>query len=87
MKVIQTQTEIGADRELRLKVPDDIPAGTVNVLIVLEPAERPIDLEARRKAVHAATGILRDRLPPVDDFLAERRDDQRRRDEALGFDR
>lgn len=87
MKVIQTRAEIGDDRVLRLALPEDAPTGAVEVLVVLEPAARPVDLEARRKAAEAGLGALAGRGLSVDDFLAERHEDQRRRDKALGFER
>jgi hypothetical protein len=87
MKVIQTHAEIGDDRVLRLKLPDDIPAGAVEVLVVLEPVTKPVDLEARRKAAEAGLGALAGHRLSTEDFLRERHEDQLRRDKALGFDR
>jgi hypothetical protein len=85
VNVIQTRAEIGEDRVLRLTLPADTPIGDVDVLVVLEPASKPVDLEARRKAAEAGAGILRDLIPSTDDFLAERHEDDRRRDKALGL--
>lgn len=85
MKVIQTTAEIGADRTLHVPLPADVPEGTIEVLVVLGQPQTPMDPEARRAAIRAATGSLRDVLPPTEEFLAERREDDRRRDAALGL--
>ncbi len=41
MKVIQTVAEVGEDRTLHLRLPEDTPVGLVEVLVVLEPRRRP----------------------------------------------
>lgn len=85
MNVIQTRAEIGEDRVLRLTLPADAPTGAVDVLVVLEPARKPVDLEARRKAAEDGMGALAWTGLSSDDFLEERRADDRRRDKALGL--
>lgn len=84
MKVIQTHADIGDDRMLHVKLPPDAPTGPVQVLVVLErDGRRPSD-EERRAAAHAGRGLLKGRGISVEAFLAERREDEIRRDKALG---
>jgi hypothetical protein len=40
LKIIQTRAEIGEDRVLQVKLPDDAPTGAVDVLVVVDVAER-----------------------------------------------
>lgn len=116
MKVIQTQAEIGEDRVLQVKLPDDTPIGAVDVLVVVDQADpqgetvsrgvstpTTSDFEAlrdafarfsaprprptrkqRRAAALAGLGMLKD-LPPIDEYLEERRADEARREKALGL--
>ena len=84
MKVIQTHVEIGDDRMLHVRLPQDAPTGALEVLVVWEPTPT-VDLEARRKAAKAGLGSLAGLGMSTDDFLAERQEDDRRRDAALGL--
>ncbi|MBI2939360.1 MAG: hypothetical protein HYY04_02895 [Chloroflexi bacterium] len=84
MKVIQAHAEIGEDRILQIRLPEDSPTGPVEVLLVLEPRPEHGDAARRRAAADAGFGLLRGIGPSVDEFLAERREVERRRDEALG---
>jgi hypothetical protein len=83
MKVIQTTAEIGADRTLHVPLPADVPEGTIEVLVVLGQPQKPMDEEARRAAAVAGLGALKDSGLSIDEFLAERREEERRREDAL----
>ena len=85
MKVIQTRAEVGDDRMLHVRLPEDIPTGELEVLLVLETVSRPRSSEERRAAAEAGRGALRGLGGSVDEFLAERRADDARRDKALGL--
>ncbi len=85
MKVIRTKTRIGKDRILRITLPDDAPTGEVNVTVTLEPTRREMTPEERRAAADAGAGALRGVGGAVEEFLAERREDDQRRDKALGL--
>ena len=84
MKFVHTYADIGPDRMLHLPVSEEIPEGQVEVLIVLEP--RPSrSPEERRAAAEAGAGALKHLGLSTEEFLAERREDDRRRDKALGL--
>ncbi|MCC6488234.1 MAG: hypothetical protein IT364_12110 [Candidatus Hydrogenedentes bacterium] len=85
MKVIQTQATIGADRVLHLQLPADVPVGEIEVLVVVEPRRTARTLEERRAAAEAGLGALKGLGGTVEQFLEERREDDRRRDKALGL--
>jgi hypothetical protein len=85
MKVIQTHAEIGDDRMLHVKLPPDAPTGVVNVLLVLEVDGLQPTAEQRREAAWAGLGALKGIGGSVEEFLAERRADDERRDRALGL--
>jgi hypothetical protein len=136
MIVIQRQIELGADRILHLQLPEDVPVGPIEVLVVCEssgrslaPEEqrlaagadretskppsptdevgtlshsdrpqgeagsrvpggirpRPTSPEERRAAFEAGRGLLQGVGPSLEEFLAERREDDARRDRALGL--
>ncbi len=86
MKVIQTYAELGEDRVLRVQLPPDTPPGPVDVLVVFEAVAPPAtpSLEERRAAAYAGFGALRKYNISIDDFLEERRQDEIRREKALG---
>ena len=81
MKVVQTQAEVGEDRVLTVKLPDDVPVGPVEVLIVVETRKR-LSPEERRAAAEAGRGALKG-LISTDEFLAERHETELRREERL----
>lgn len=83
VRVIQAQVDVGEDRVLRVPLPDDAPTGPVEVFVVIE-ARRERSAEERRAAARAGSGALRDLDFSTEAFLAERREDDRRRDRALG---
>jgi hypothetical protein len=85
MKVIQTETNVGDDRMLHVRLPADVPTGRVEVLVVVQGADRRSDPARRRAAAKAGTGALRHLDLSIDEFLAERRADDVRRDRALGL--
>ncbi len=84
MKVIQTTADIGADRTLHVPLPADVPEGTLEVLVVLGQTQNPVDPETRRAAAMAGLGALKESGLSVDEFLAERREEELRRERALG---
>ena len=84
MRVIQAQVEVGEDRVLRVPLPQDAPTGPVEVFVVIE-ARREVSAEDRKAAAQAGSGALRDYDFSTEAFLAERREDDRRRDRALGL--
>lgn len=85
MKVIQATVEIGEDRVLHVPLPADTETGSFEVLVVLEPRRRQVSREERRAGAEAGRGALRGIGLSTDDFLAERRADEARRDRALGL--
>lgn len=84
MKVVQTRVTVGEDRTVRVRLPDDVPTGDVDLLVVIDSRE-PVDEERRRAAVRAMTGSLAHLGLSVEEFLRERREDDERRDKALGL--
>lgn len=84
MKVIQTRVDVGEDRVLRVPLPDDTPTGALSVLVVIDEDEQPT-LEERRLAAERGQGALRDADFSTEEFLRERREDDARRDRALGI--
>lgn len=85
MKVIQTHAEVGEDRILHIPLPADTPTGRLEVLVVIEAPRRAMSPEERRAAVQAGRGALKKYGGSTEEFLAERREDDRRRDKALGL--
>ncbi len=85
MNVIQTRAEVGDDHMLHVRLPEDIPAGEVEVLLVVEPANRPRSAEERWAAAEAGRGALAHLNLSVEEFLAERRADEARREKVLGL--
>jgi hypothetical protein len=88
MKVIQTRAEIGEDRKLQVQLPADAPMGEVEVLVVVDEAQdtrRRGTSDERRAAAEAGFGALRGVGGTVEEFLAERRADETRREKALGL--
>jgi hypothetical protein len=85
MRVIQTHARIGDDRVLHLQLPTDARTGVVEVLVVLGSEVRRPSGDERRVAAHAGRGALKGRGLSVEEFLAERREDEIRRDKALGL--
>jgi hypothetical protein len=83
MIVIQTHAEIGEDRVLTVKLPSNTPTGAIDLLVVVEP-HRKGSAEERRAAADAGFGALRWVEGSTEDFLAERQEDDLRRDRALG---
>jgi hypothetical protein len=84
MKVIQTIAEIGEDRTLCLRLPEDTPVGPIEVLVVLEARRVRPSLEERRAAARAGRGALAGSGVSTAELLAERKEDERRRQERLG---
>ena len=85
MKVIQTRVTPGADRTLHLPLPMGVPDGELDVIVVVEPATRRPAKADRLAAIQAGRGMLKGLGLSVDEFLAERRADDARRDKALGL--
>jgi hypothetical protein len=85
MKTIETQLEVGEDRMLHVQLPDDAPTSRVQVVIYDEEARPTPTPEERRAAARAGRGALRDVDISVEEFLRERREDDARRDKALGL--
>jgi hypothetical protein len=85
MKAIDAQLEVGEDRMLHVRLPEDAPTGRVHVRIYVEEARAPLTREQRLEAIRAGRGSLRDSGISVDDFLRERREEDARRDKALGL--
>jgi len=85
MKVIQTRVTAGEDRTLHLPLPAGVPDGELEVIIVVEPVERRPATVDRLAAIRAGRGMLKGLGLTVDEFLAERREDDARRDKALGL--
>ena len=85
MKVIQTRVDVGDDRVLRVTLPDDTPTGTLSVLVVIDEDETRPTLEERRLDAERGQGALRDADFSTEGFLRERREDDARRDRALGL--
>jgi len=65
-----------------LHVPDNVPVRRVEVLVAIEP-RKSISQEDRQAAAEADCGALRDFPGSTEEFLAERREDERWRDKAL----
>lgn len=84
MRVIQATVEVGEDRVLRVPLPEDIPTGSFDVVVVLGPRQRPMSREERRAAALAGLGALKEFGGSVAEFLEERRADESRRERALG---
>jgi hypothetical protein len=84
MRVIQTRAEVGDDRVLRVRLPEDVPTGALEVLLVMEPVQRPPGLQERRAAAHAGVGALSHIEISTEEFQAERLADEVRREKALG---
>jgi len=84
MRVIQTRAEVGDDRILQVRLPESFPTGAVEVLVVLEPLPGMPTAEERRAAARAGLGILGHLDISTEEFLAERRADEARREKALG---
>ena len=93
MKVIQTQLHVGEDRVLHVPLPAGVPTGPAEVLVVIDaPAASPVwrsrsamSAEERRAAAEAGAGALKDLGISTEEFLRERREDDARRDKALGL--
>jgi hypothetical protein len=94
MRVIQTTADVGEDWVLRVELPEDAPTGPVEVLVVIEAREptppvwrsrAEMTAEERRAVAEAGAGALRGMGISVEEFLEERREDDRRRDKALGL--
>lgn len=85
MRVIETQSEVGEDHMLHIRLPEDTPTGPVTVLVVVEPLPLPPSPEERRAAAEAGRGALKKFGGSTEEFLAERHEDDRRRDKALGL--
>lgn len=85
MNVVHTKARIGEDRILRIVVPDDSPIGEVTVTLTIEAARHQMTADERLAAANAGAGALEGIAGSVDDFLAERREDERRRDRAFGL--
>ncbi|MBI4497663.1 MAG: hypothetical protein HY689_07190 [Chloroflexi bacterium] len=82
MKVIHSYEDVGPDRMLHIRVPEDIPEGRVEMFMVVEPCPVPTP-EQRRAAVKALRGSMKHLGITVDEFLAERRADEERRERVL----
>ena len=84
MTVIRTRAVIGSDRMLHVDLPEDAPTGPVEVELTITPQRRTLSAEERRAAAEAGAGALRDYNISTEEFLAERREDEIRRERALG---
>lgn len=85
MADIATRATIGEDRVLRLQLPGEFPTGEVDVLVTIRSRRSRLSPEQRRAAASAGHGALKYLGGSVDEFLAERREDDSRRDKALGI--
>lgn len=85
MKVIQTRVTPGEDRTLHLPLPSDIPDGELEILVVVNAAERQGAPEERLAAIQAGRGMLKGLGLSVEQLLSERREEDARRDKALGL--
>jgi hypothetical protein len=85
MKVIQTRVDVGADRVLRVPLPDDMPTGPLSILLIIDDEEKQPSQEERRAAAEQGQGALREFDISTEEFLRERREDDARRDRALGL--
>ncbi len=85
MVKIETRAVIGDDRVLRAQMPAGTPTGEMNVTITLNSDRESISPADRRTAAWAGFGSLRHLGGSVEEFLAERRVDDARRDKALGL--
>jgi hypothetical protein len=85
MRVIQTRVDVGEDRVLRVSLPDDTPTGALSVLVVIDEDKRQPTPEERRAAAKRGQGSLRDADLSTEEFLRERREDDARRERALGL--
>ncbi|TKB72848.1 MAG: hypothetical protein E8D45_09750 [Nitrospira sp.] len=47
MKTLTIRTTIGADRQLTIRLPDDVQAGPAEVVVILNPLAEGVDLQAR----------------------------------------
>ena len=86
MRVFQTQAVVGANHMLQIQVPGDVPPGQIEVIIVLDRQPSPQQswsAGGRRAAAEAGFGAL-PHIGSVDEFLQERREDEERRERALG---
>lgn len=82
MRVIHSEGDVGPDRMVHVRIPEDIPEGRVEIFMVVEPRRVPTP-EQRRAAVKALRGSLTHLGISVDEFLAERRADEQRREKVL----
>ena len=85
MLEIKTRAVIGEDRVLRVQIPADTPTGEVEVTISVQTSANGISQEQRQAAAWEGFGSLRHVGGSVEEFLAERRVDDARRDRALGL--
>lgn len=47
MKTLTIRTTIGANRQLTIRLPDDVQAGPAEVVVILNPLAEGVDLQAR----------------------------------------
>ncbi len=86
MRAIQARVKIGEDHALHMQLPADTPTGEVEVLVVLQaPRTKGETRSARAKAMEAARGSLKGVGFSVREFLDERLEDERGREQALGL--
>lgn len=66
MPTIEKTIEVPENRRLEIDLPDDMPTGSVKMVLTLLPStaeELPMseaELEARRKVIRSAAGIFKD---------------------------
>lgn len=82
---LQVRTNIGPDHVLLVNLPEDTPVGDVELTITIRPTREEMTPEQRREAANRGLGILRGVGGSVEEFLAERRAEDARRDKALGL--
>jgi hypothetical protein len=85
MLEIEARAVIGEDRVLRVQMPADTPMGEVEVAISIRTSTNEIFQEGRQAAAWEGFGSLRHVGGSVEEFLAERRADDARRDRDLGL--
>jgi len=87
MRTVHARVEIGPDHTLRLQLPEDTPTGEVEVTVAFTDGEAAGDASRleRLAAINAARGALSNVDLSLEEFLQERRDDEERRERALGL--
>ncbi len=72
VKTVSLNTEIPANRELRITLPADVPVGPAEIVMVVSPSERPAIRTLADFAGSEFFGMWRDRSDIIDSALFAR---------------